>query len=122
MTARGRYFGGLAVVAVLAALAVGQVSPTVRQEVAWGIGLGLLIQAPLGWLTVRSVGTGRFQAIWAAGMVARLALVALAGLALVPALRWQMVPTLAGLVVTILVLLVVEVLTVMWETSGIKAR
>ncbi len=122
MTAWGRYVTGIAAIAVLGAVVVARVSPAARQEVAWGIGLGLLVQAPLGWLTVRSVGTGRFQTIWAAGMLVRLAVVAVAGLVLVPALGWQMVPALAGLVATILVLLVVEVLTVVRENSGIKAR
>ncbi len=122
MRARRRYFAGIALSAMLGALVVVRVSPEIRQEVAWGIALGLLVQAPLGWLTVRSVGTGRFQTIWAAGMLVRLALVALAGLVLVPALGWQMVPTVAGLVATILLLLVVEVLTVVRENSGIEAR
>ncbi len=122
MTARGRYLTGLAAAAGFGALIVGLVSPVVRREVAWGIGIGLLVQGPLGWLTVRSVGTDRFQIVWGAGMVVRLALVAVAGLALVPALHWQMVPTLAGLVGTILVLLVVEVLTVLRQNSEIKGR
>jgi membrane protein DedA with SNARE-associated domain len=104
-----------AVVVVLA-------SPATRIELAAGIGLGLLVQAPLGWLTVRSVGTERFQLVWVLGMIIRLAVVALAGLILVPAVDWQMVPTLGALVVTILVLLVVEVLTVMRKNSGIEAR
>jgi heme A synthase len=120
--ARGRYLTGLAAVTALGALIVGLVSPAVRQEAAWGIAIGLLVQAPLGWLTVQSVGTDRFQVVWATGMVVRLALVAVAGLVLVPALRWQMVPTLAGLVGTILGLLVVEVLTVLRQNSETKGR
>jgi heme A synthase len=101
---------------------VGMAAPAIRPELAWGVGLGLLVQAPLGWWTVRSVGTERFQVVWVLGMVIRLALVALVGLVLVPALRWQMVPTLAGFVGAILVLLVVEVLTVLRENSGIRER
>jgi hypothetical protein len=113
MTARGRYLTGLAAAAAIGAVLVGLVPPEVRQEVGWGIGLAVLVQAPLGWLTVRSIGTERFQIVWVTGMLIRFALVAVAGLILVPALRWEMVPTLAGLVGTILVLLVVEVLTVL---------
>ncbi len=122
MTARGRYLTGLAVLAAVGILVIGRVSPGVRQEVAWGIGLGLMVQAPLGWLTIRSIGTARFQVVWALGMVVRLALVAMTGLVLVPVLRWQMAPTLTGLVGTIVVLLVVEVLTAMRENRGIQAR
>jgi hypothetical protein len=122
MTARGRYFTGLAAATATGAVIVGLASPEVRQEVGWGIGLALLVQAPLGWLTVRSVGTERFQIVWVAGMLVRLALVAMAGLIMVPALRWEMVPTLAGLVGTILVLLVVEVLTVLRQNPETQKR
>ena len=122
MSARGLYLGGLAAVAGLAAIIVALADPAIRLELAAGTGLGLLLQAPLGWITVRSVGTERFQLVWLLGMAIRLATVALAGLVLVPALGWQMVPALAGLVVTLLVMLLVEVLAVMRENSGVGAR
>jgi heme A synthase len=122
MTPGARYLGGLLVVATLGLVAVLAVSPDIRREVASGIGLALLVQAPLGWWTVRSVGTERFQLVWVLGMVTRLALVAIAGLILVPELRWEMVATLAALVATMLLLLVVEVVTVMGKNSEIKAR
>jgi heme A synthase len=122
VTAGQRYLAGLALATALGAATVGMASPAVRAELAWGVGLGLLVQAPLGWWTVRSVGTERFQIVWVLGMVVRLALVAIVGLVLVPALRWQMVPTLAGFVGAILVMLVVEVLTVLRENSGIRER
>jgi heme A synthase len=122
VSAGGRYLSGLALAAMAGAVIVVLASPATRIELAAGIGLGLLVQAPLGWLTVRSVGTERFQLVWVLGMIIRLAVVALAGLILVPAVDWQMVPTLGALVVTILVLLVVEVLTVMRKNSGIEAR
>ncbi len=122
MTAGERYLSGLAIVTTVGAAVVGLSSSASRVELAWGMGLGLLVQAPLGWYTIRSVGTERFQLVWVLGMMIRLAIVALAGLVLVPALHWQLVPALAGLVVAILVLLVVEVLTVMRQHSGIKER
>ena len=122
MSAGNRYLAGLGTVALLGAAVVALASPAIRIELASGIGLGLVVQAPLGWLTVRSVGTERFQIVWAVGMMVRLALVVLAGMVLVPALHWQMVPALGGLVGAILVLLAVEVRTVMRENSGIKAR
>ena len=122
MTAAGRYLSGLLVVAAIGFGAVFIVSPDIQREVAWGLGLGLLVQAPLGWWTVRSVGTGRFQLVWVLGMVIRLAVLAIAGLILVPELRWELVATLAALVATMLVLLVVEVLTILGKNSEIKAR
>ena len=116
MTAGGRYFTGLLVVAAAGLATAFTVSPDIRREVAWGIGVALLVQAPLGWWTVTSIGTDRFQLVWVLGMVIRLALVALAGLYLVPELRWQLVATLAALVATMLVLLVVEVVAIMGNT------
>ncbi len=116
MTAGGRYFTGLLVVATAGLAAVSAVSPDIRREVAWGVGIALLVQAPLGWWTVRSIGTDRFQLVWVLGMVIRLALVAMAGLYLVPELRWELVATLAALVATMLVLLVVEVIAVLGNT------
>ena len=122
MTAGGRYLSGLLLVAAIGFGAVFTVSPDIRREVAWGIGLGLLVQGPLGWWTVRSVGTQRFQLVWVLGMVFRLAVVAIAGLILVPELRWEMVATLASLVATMLLLMLVEVLTLLGKNSEIKAR
>lgn len=122
MTAGGRYLSGLLVVVAIGMVVVLAVSPDIRREVASGIGVALLVQAPLGWWTVRSVGTERFQLVWVVGMVIRLALVAIAGLVLVPELRWELVATLAALVATMLVLLVVEVVAVMGKNSEIKAR
>jgi heme A synthase len=122
VTPAGRYLSGFLVVAAIGLVAVFTVSPDIRREVAWGIGLGLLVQAPLGWWTVRSVGTERFHLVWVLGMVIRVAMVALAGLILVPELRWEMVATLAALVGTILLLLVVEVVTVLGKNSEIKTR
>ena len=122
MSARSRYLIGLLVVAAGGVVAVFAVSPDIRREVALGIGLGLLVQAPLGWWTVRSLGTERFQLAWALGMVIRLGAVAIAGLILVPTLRWEMLATLAALVATMLVLLVVEVATILGKNSEIKAR
>lgn len=109
-------------VAIIGLVAVLTVSPHIRREVAWGIGLALAVQAPLGWWTVRSIGTDRFQLVWVMGMVIRLMLVALAGLVLVPELRWELIATLAAIVATMLVLLVVEVVTVLGKNSEIKAR
>ena len=122
MTPRGRYLAGLAAVAVIGAAAVALGSPDHRIELGSGIGLGLLVQAPLGWLTIRSLGTARFQTVWLLGMLARLATVAVAGLILLPALGWPMVPALAGLVGTVLVLLLVEVVTVARDTAGMQTR
>jgi len=117
MTAGGRYLSGFLAVATVGLATVFIVSADVRREVAWGIGVALLVQAPLGWWTVRSVGTDRFQLVWVLGMVIRMALVAIAGLYLIPELRWELVAALGALVATMLVMLVVEVAAVLGNTQ-----
>lgn len=120
MTAGKRYLVGLAAVATIGLILGLLVGPDLRNEVIFGLLLGLLIQAPLGWWTVRSIGTERFQLIWVVGMAIRLAVVAVTGLILAPEFEWRTVPVLAALVATLLVLLLVEALTALREHSGIK--
>jgi heme A synthase len=122
VTAGQSYLLGFACVAVLGAGLAWAVAPSLRREVVSGVLLGIVVQAPLGWWTVRSIGTGRFQLVWVLGMLIRLAVLAITGLLLIPALGWQMVPVLGALVVTVLVLLLIEVMTAVREHSGNKAR
>jgi hypothetical protein len=112
---------GLTLLGLVGAAAVVLVLPSTRNEIVWGVALGSLVQAPLGWITVRSVGTDRLQVIWALGILIRLLTVAVTGLILVPALHWDIVPLLGSLLLTILLLLALEVVTVMRENSGINA-
>jgi 4-amino-4-deoxy-L-arabinose transferase-like glycosyltransferase len=107
---------------ITGAVLVAVMSPSLQREVAWGVVIGLLVQVPLGWWTLRSIGTERFQLAWVAGMIIRLAIVAITGLVLVPAFGWPMVPTLGALLATMLLLLLVEVVTAAQEHSGIKGR
>ena len=116
------YLAGLTLLCFVAAGTAALVWPATRTEIVWGVAIGSMVQAPLGWITVRSLGTERLQVIWALGMLIRVTLVAVTGLVLVPALQWDVVPLLGSLVLTILLLLALEVLTVMRETSGINAR
>jgi hypothetical protein len=111
---------GLAAVAASGLILALLVGPDLRNEVIFGVLLGLLIQAPLGWWTVRSIGSERFQLVWVVGMMIRLAVVALTGLVLAPEFEWRMVPVLAALVATLLVLLLVEAMTALRQHSGTK--
>jgi uncharacterized membrane protein len=90
------------------------------REIASGVLLGLVVQVPLVWWTLRSIGTERFQLVWVAGMLIRLAVVAITGLVLVPAFGWRMAPVLGALVVTLLVLLLAEAVTALREHSGTR--
>jgi hypothetical protein len=120
VTAGKRYLLGLALVGVIGAVIAGMLGAELREEAAFGVLIGLLVQAPLGWWTVRSLGTGRFQLVWVLGMGIRLSVVAVVGLVLAPEYGWHTVAILAALVATLLVLLLVEALTALRAQSGIN--
>lgn len=118
MTAGQSYLLGFACAGLVGAALTWAIGPALRKEVAAGLILGLAVQAPLGWWTLRSIGTGRFQLVWVLGMLVRLALLGVAALVLVPAMGWRMTPVLGALLATILAMLLVEVLTALREQSG----
>ena len=115
------YLGGLGLAAAIGAIALSVAPPAIRDDLAGSIAVGFLVQAPLGWWHVRTLGTERFQLVWGAGMLIRLLSVGVTALILVPAFRWQLGAALAGLLGTIAILLFVEVLAVMRKSSGINA-
>jgi heme A synthase len=94
----------------------------VRDEVLGSFLIAVAIQAPLGWWTVRSIGTPRFQLVWSVGMLIRLAVLTLAGVALVPALGWRIGPALGTLVAVMVGLLLVEAVTAAREHSWDRAH
>lgn len=122
MTAGRGYLVGLAAVGLAGVLLTRLLGPGQQGAAGYGILIGLVVQAPLGWWTIRSIGTERFQLVWVSGMVVRLAAVAVAALVLAPEFRWDTAATLAGLVATLLVLLLVEALIAVREQSGIRSR
>lgn len=107
MSAGARYLAGTAVIA-LAAMAAGAVVPgSWRPGWLLALGIALVVQAPLGWWLMRSIGTERFLAVWALGILLRLMTVGLTGLVIVPALSLPAAPALlalAGFLVASLVL------------------
>jgi hypothetical protein len=72
------------------------------------LGLALVVQAPLGWWLMTSLGTERFLGVWAVGIFLRLALVAITGLVLVPALGLPAAPALLALVGFLMASLAIE--------------
>ena len=118
MSSWRRYLIGFAIVALIGAGVAAWMRPELRDEVAWGVLIGLVVQAPLGWWTIRSIGKRRFLTVWAGGMLIRLLVLAISGLLLVPAFDWEMAPALGALLVTLVALLVLEVVIAMREQSG----
>lgn len=107
----GATLGGGALVAWIAA-------PNHRTGALWGVFAGLVLQAPLGWITLRAIGTERFMQVWGLGMLVRLAAVGVAAIILVPALGAEAPPMLVSMVAVLGTLLVIEGIVAMREHSG----
>ena len=117
MTLAGRYVAGVAAVGAAGLLALAASPAASRPGVAWGLGVGLLLQAPLGWWTLRSVATERFLTVWGLGTLVRFAVVAIAAFAVLPGGGSLAAPMLATMVGTLVALLLVEGVVAMREHS-----
>jgi hypothetical protein len=114
-----QYLIGFVLVALVGAGTAAWARPELRDEIGWGVLIGLLVQAPLGWWTIRSIGKRQFLSVWAGGMLVRLVVLAISGFFLVPAFKWKLAPAVGALLVTLVALLVLEVVIAMRETRGL---
>jgi hypothetical protein len=93
-----------------------------RAGIAWGLVTGVLLQAPLGWWTLRAIGTQSFLTVWLLGILVRLAVVAVAAFAVIPALGDEAAPMLVTMVGVLVALLLVEGGVAMRVHSGKDER
>lgn len=117
MTPAFRYLAGVALVVGAAAVALLTVPEADRAPVGWGLLIGLVLQAPLGWWTLRSLGAERFTYVWGLAMLARFTTVGVAGLVLLPLVGSRAEPMLLAMVGILLMLLLVEGLTALGAHS-----
>jgi len=117
VTRAGRYVAGVAAVGAAGVLVAAGSPPASRSGILWGLAVGLLLQAPLGWWTLRAVGTERFLLVWGLGMLVRFSVVAVAAFALMPAPEGLAAPMLATMVAILVALLLVEGVVAMREHS-----
>lgn len=122
MTAGRRYALGLGLVALGAAAVTVLLPDGVRREARLALVLALVVQAPLGWWLVESVGTSRMPAVWVVGMLTRLGLVALAALVLVPALGLRAEGLLIPLALLLMVFVLLEGVVLMVQHSRVETR
>jgi len=108
MTAGRRYLVGVSAVAAAALLLSFVLPPDARTGVWLATALALLVQGPLGWWLVRTIGTERLQLVWAVGIAARFALVAACGFFVAPRLGLALAPLLFALVGVLMCCVVVE--------------
>lgn len=117
MTLGPRYLTGVAIVAAGGAVLTAAVAPADRIVVGWGVLVGLILQTPLGWWAIRSIGTDRFMAVWGLGMLVRFTVVGVAGLAVLPVLGRRAGPMLGSMVGVLVALLLLEGATALREHS-----
>jgi heme A synthase len=112
-----RYLAGVAGVAALGGVLAATVPAADRAAVGWGVVVGLVLQTPLGWWAVRSIGTERFMLVWGLGMLVRFASVLVAGLVVFPVLGRRAGAMLGSMVGVLVALLLVEGVTALREHS-----
>jgi len=112
-----RYLTGVAMVAAGGAVVAAAVPAVDRAVVGWGVVVGLVLQTPLGWWAIRSIGTDRFMAVWGLGMLVRLTVVAVVGFAVLPVLGRRAGSMLGSMVGVLVALLLVEGVTALREHS-----
>ena len=117
MTLGRRYLLGVAAVGLASAGLCLLVPVALRPEVGWGAAVGLVLQAPLGWWALRSLGTDGFMVNWGLGMLVRFTVVLLAGLIVQPAIGRSAGPMLGAMVGVLAALLLVEGVTAVREHS-----
>lgn len=117
MTRGGRYLAAVGGVTA-GAVALAGLAPAVDRTAAWwGVGVGLVLQTPLGWWAIQSIGTERFLAVWVLGMLVRLTTVVIAALVVLPALGPRAEAMLGAMVGVLVALLAVEGVTAFREHS-----
>jgi heme A synthase len=116
------YLIGLALIVAIMAGVVLRFSDASRPSGFAMIALGLLVQGPLGWWMVKSVGTPRFIGVWVMGMLARFALLAIAALLIFPLMHWTLSPGLIVLAVVLFAMLLLEGLVVWVVNSQAEAQ
>lgn len=117
MTLGLRYLAGVAVVAALGAAGTLIAPAAARAAVGWGVAVGVVLQTPLGWWAVKSIGTERFMVVWGLGLLVRFAAVLVTGLVTLPVLGRRAGTMLGSMVAVLVALLLVEGVTALREHS-----
>jgi hypothetical protein len=109
----GRFYWAGTGVVTAAGLIAGWFEPGPSHGVWLATALAVLVQAPLGWWLIRSIGKPLFMGIWAVGMGARFLTLGLFGIAVLPALDWPLMPGLVVMAALLFACLLVEC-SVLW--------
>jgi hypothetical protein len=116
-----RYLLGMGAVVVLFLGLLAFSPPAWRPALGAALGLGLVVQIPLGVWLLATLGSERFLPVWVLGMLGRLVVVAVAGLVLFPAFAWPAAPGLLSLVLLLMASLALEGLVLLLEFRDVRA-
>ncbi|HTC24692.1 MAG TPA: hypothetical protein VK688_10030 [Gemmatimonadales bacterium] len=122
MSAGARYLCGMLALGVGGVAVVRALPSPWRAGWLLALGITLLVQGPLGWWLVSSLGRERFFAVWVLGMLLRLLVVAVTGLLVVPALGWSAAPVMLALVGFLVVSLALEGIVSAFQYSRTPVR
>lgn len=115
------YGAGLLLIAVVATLVALRFTGDVRTAMLAMALAAMVIQGPLGWWMIRSVGTPQFLVAWVAGMLVRLGILGVAALVVLPLFHWPRTPGLLVLAGVLFTMLLLEGLVIWLEHSRVKA-
>lgn len=108
MTPSTRYWIAVGTM-VLGGLAASALVGAAARPALWlGVGAAGVVQGPLGWWLVRSLGTDAFMVAWGIGILTRFAMLAVLGFVLVPTFDVPALPALLAYVAIAMALVVVE--------------
>ena len=116
------YLIGLALVGAMMSGVVLRFSEASRPAGFAMIALGLVVQGPLGWWMIRSVGTQRFLGAWVLGILARFGLLGVTALVFFPLLHWPLSPGILVLAVVLFAMLLLEGMVVWMVHSQAEAQ
>lgn len=122
MTPSRTYLVGVALIGLVMSGIVLRFSPASRPAGFAMIVLGLVVQGPLGWWMVKSVGTPKFLGAWVIGMLVRFGLLGVVALLVFPLLGWPLSPGILVLAVVLFAMLLLEGLVVWVVHSQAEAQ
>ena len=116
------YLGGLATTTLIGALVGLRMGPNARPGVWLACVLTVVMQGPLGWWLVRSIGRPEFMVTWVIGMLARISLLGLMAFVVLPLLGWPLEPALLAAAGLLMAMLIVESVVALRAGPSVEAK
>ena len=116
------YLSGLAITTLIGALVGLRMGPSARPGIWLACVLTVVMQGPLGWWLVRSIGRPEFMVAWVIGMLARISLLGLMAFVVLPLLGWPLEPALLAAAGLLMAMLIVESVVALRAGPSVEAK